>query len=69
MSDARLKFLETCTPGYYNGEGNVSPQVAQSLPYGAGPVAFIELLRQWREGGDFAGLELDGVHARQETIA
>ena len=44
-------------------------QVAQSLPYGAGPVAFIELLRQWREGGDFAGLELDGVHARQETIA
>ena len=69
MSGDRLKFLETCTPGYYNGEGNVSPQVAQSLPYGAGPVAFIELLRQWREGGDFAGLELDGAHARKETVA
>lgn len=64
LSHDRLKFLETCTPGYYNGEGNVSPQVAQSLPYGAGPVAFIALLRQWRDGGDFEGLELDGAHAR-----
>ena len=66
MSGDRLTFLETCTPGYYNGEGNVSPQVARSLPYGAGPVAFIELLRQWRAGGDFAGLERDGAHARAE---
>ena len=69
MSHDRLKFLETCTPGYYNGEGNVSLQVAQSLPYGAGPVAFIELLQQWRDGGDFAGLEIDGAHARtMETV-
>ncbi len=68
-SGERLKFLETCTPGYYNGEGNVSPQVAQSLPYGAGPVAFIELLRQWRAGGDFAGLERDGAHARNQEQA
>ena len=65
LSGDRLKFLEACTPGYYNGEGNVSPAVAQSLPYGAGPVAFIELLRQWRESGDFAGLEIDGPHARE----
>lgn len=66
ISGDRLKFLETCTPGYYNGEGNVSPQVAQSLPYGAGPVAFIDLLRQWLADGDFAVLEIDGAHARKE---
>ena len=65
----RRQFLESCTPGYYNNEGRFSDATAQSFPYGAGPVAFIDLLRQWREGGDFVGLELDGVPVRQKLEA
>ena len=56
----RRAFLESCTPGYYNNEGKMSDTTALSFPYGPGPIAFIDLLRQWREAGDFAGLELDG---------
>ena len=63
LSEARLRQLATCTPGYYNNEGRPSAAGALSLPYGAGPVAFIQLLRQWREDGDFSGLELDGAAA------
>ena len=37
---------------------------ALSFPYGGGPVAFIALLRQLRDAGDFAGLELDGTAVR-----
>ena len=57
----RRRFLETCTPGYYNNEGRVSDALVRSFPHGDGPVAFIDLLRKWRSEGDFAGLELDGV--------
>lgn len=60
MSGGRRNLLETCTRGYYNNEGRMSDAVLASAPYGAGPVAFLELLRGWRERGDFAGLELDG---------
>lgn len=58
--EPRRQFLETCTPGYYNNEGRVSAGLVRALPYGAGPVAFIELLKQWRETGAFDGLELNG---------
>ncbi|MFF5899683.1 flavin-containing monooxygenase [Streptomyces argenteolus] len=40
-------FQAECTPGYYNNEGK--PR-ARSESYGDGPVAFHELLRNWREG-------------------
>ena len=65
----RRAFLESCTPGYYNNEGRFADTTALSFPYGAGPVAFIDLLRQWREGGDFVGLELDGAPIRQKVEA
>ena len=69
MSGARRKFLEQCTPGFYNNEGRASAVADRNAPYGAGPIAFIELLREWREADDFAGLELNGGHARgQEEI-
>ena len=63
MGAARRKFIEACTPGYYNNEGRLSDAEARSAPFGAGPIAFVKLLRQWREQGDFAGLEVDGSHA------
>jgi len=60
----RIRKLESCTPGYYNNEGRPSMETARALPHGAGPVMFIDMLRQWRESGDFAGLELDGAPVR-----
>ena len=52
-------YYEQCTPGYFSGEGNLEdPNGILSGSYGAGPVAFFELLRDWREDGGFKGLEL-----------
>jgi cyclohexanone monooxygenase len=64
MSEGRRKFLEQCTPGFYNNEGMPSPVASRNLPFGAGPVAFIDVLRNWRAKDDMEGLELDGEHAR-----
>ena len=57
----RQKFFEECTPGYYNNEGKPNALAARNGPYGAGPVAFVKLLEDWRAAGDLAGLELDAA--------
>ena len=54
----RRAFLEECTPGYYNNEGQPSPVAASYASYGAGSMAFFEVLRDWREHGQFAGLHM-----------
>ena len=54
----RQAFLEQCTPGYYNNEGNVRAMVTRNTSYGAGPVAFVKVLEDWRAEGSMAGLEL-----------
>jgi cyclohexanone monooxygenase len=51
-------FLENCTPGYYNNEGRTGERSAQDGFYGGGPVDFFHVLRQWRDEGAMAGLEL-----------
>ena len=59
MSMFNQKFLEECTPGYYNNEGH--PGVGNSLigsAYGGGPEAFFQILRDWREEGTMPGVEL-----------
>ena len=58
---ARLgeRFFRECTPGYYNGEGK--PQQRNGLianSYGAGPVEFFKVLKDWRDEGKLRGLEL-----------
>jgi cyclohexanone monooxygenase len=58
-STMNLKFLEACTPGYYNNEGRPAERAAQNGSYGKGPVAFARLLEGWRDAGAFAGLEFD----------
>ena len=64
LGESRRRFIESCTPGYYNNEGRLSDVEARSAPFGGGPIAFVKLLREWRDRGDFAGLEIDGSHAR-----
>jgi cyclohexanone monooxygenase len=50
-------FQESCTPGYYNNEGqpNTSPQ---NNPYGGGSLEFFSLMKKWRKKGTLEGLEL-----------
>ena len=46
-----------CTPGYYNNEGQPNPTARQSSPYGGGSIRFFKLLEEWRESGEFEGLD------------
>jgi len=52
------EFLESCTPGYYNREGNISNINRQNSPYAPGINAFNALLKEWRDKGDMAGMDL-----------
>ncbi|OWK32854.1 flavin-containing monooxygenase [Sphingomonas mucosissima] len=54
----RRKFLEECTPGYYNGEGQLSPKAASFSSYGKGPNAFFDIIKSWREDGRTEGMTL-----------
>lgn len=58
LSQNNQKFLEACTPGYYNNEGKPGERSSRNASYGAGSIAFIKLLEQWREAGTLSGLEL-----------
>ncbi len=58
MAQYNVKFLEACTPGYYNNEGRPAERTVRNGSYGAGSPAFIRLLEQWREAGRLEGLEL-----------
>ena len=54
-----LQFLQDSTPGYYNNEG--MPEQSAGLAagqYGGGPVAFFNLIRDWREEGNLVGLNI-----------
>ncbi len=54
-----VKFYTDCTPGYYNSEGNIyNPHGWYMAMYGAGPIAFQHVLKDWRESGTMPGIEL-----------
>jgi len=55
----RQKFAEECTPGYYNNEGQPAAAAVRNGPYGAGSIAFIKVLEDWRAEGELKGLELN----------
>jgi cation diffusion facilitator CzcD-associated flavoprotein CzcO len=57
-SALREKFLEECTPGYYNNEGKQGAIARQNTSYGAGPNAYFAVLEGWRKGGEMEGLAL-----------
>jgi cyclohexanone monooxygenase len=52
----RRRFLEECTPGYYNNEGKPGERSEQDGWFGAGPVFFIKILQDWRAEGNLNGL-------------
>ena len=53
-------FQRECTPGFYNNEGVRNPNQPSYLgePYGPGFFAFEQVLQDWRDEGNLAGLEL-----------
>jgi len=57
----RAAYQAECTPGYYNAEGALSAREIRNGPYGPGAAAFIDILADWRAGGDCAGLEFRRV--------
>ena len=67
QSAGRIAFLESCTPGYYNNEGGSLKLAARSMPYGGGPLAFIQILEDWRWEGGFNGLEFDRISTAKEN--
>jgi cyclohexanone monooxygenase len=58
MQIMQTGFFETCTPGYYNNEGNLGDRRAGGT-YIPGLNAFNRLLEEWRAEGSMKGLELD----------
>ena len=56
----RQRYLEECTPGYYNNEGKPSLRAVRDGPYGGGPIAFVQLLEAWRAEGGLQGLAVGG---------
>jgi cation diffusion facilitator CzcD-associated flavoprotein CzcO len=49
-------YQNTCTPGYYNGEGQNAHQGFLDSQYPEGAVRFYEMLARWREQGELEGL-------------
>ena len=52
------EFLQSCTPGYYNNEGKLRGGVL-SEAYSPGIIAFLDLVRNWRDADDMAGMTLN----------
>ena len=50
------EYQNTCTPGYYNGEGQNAHQGFLDSQYPEGAVRFYEMLARWREQGEMEGL-------------
>ena len=60
LSVVAARFLQACTPGYYNNEGHFG-EGSGSLGaggYAPGINAFNALMAKWRDQGDLEGLEL-----------
>ncbi len=52
-------FVKECTPSYFNNEGDEKKvRFIFGEPWGEGYYAFEEMLQQWRDKGDLAGLVL-----------
>ena len=56
--NAMTDYLKSCTPGYYNAEGNAKANNDGFLQghYPEGGLRFYEMLAEWRAKGDYAGL-------------
>jgi cyclohexanone monooxygenase len=59
-SVANIGFLESCTPGYYNNEGQPNGElIRRNGTYAPGVMAFAKKLEEWRTERALEGLELE----------
>ena len=58
LSRFNESFQASCTPGYYNNEGQPNRMSIQNGSYGAGPNKFFRMWQAWRDEGSLQGLEL-----------
>ena len=58
MALFNLKYLDACTPGYYNNEGKPAESRLRNSSYGGGSLAFFKILEDWRAEGSLAGLQV-----------
>lgn len=57
-SAMNIKFLESCTPGYYNNEGFPDGElIRRNGAYAPGIMAFSKILDEWRAEGSLKGVE------------
>ncbi|HEX7037921.1 MAG TPA: NAD(P)/FAD-dependent oxidoreductase [Pseudomonadales bacterium] len=54
-----IKFLEACTPGYYNNEGQPNGElIRRNGGYAPGIIAFSKIVEAWQHEGALAGVDL-----------
>lgn len=53
-------FLDACTPGRYNYEGNTGARPIQNAVFGGGAMEYFGILAAWRDTGALPGLALSG---------
>jgi len=59
-SAANIGFLESCTPGYYNNEGQPNGElIRRNGSYAPGIMAFARHLDEWKDEGSLTGLEFN----------
>lgn len=61
------KFLESCTPGRWNNEGDLSARPKKNANFPGTSAAYFQMLQQWRDEGTLAGLELTPAQRRAPT--
>ena len=59
LARGRRLAVQDCTPGYFNNEGlDPGPIGSFFAGHPQGPMGYFRHVRDWREAGDFKGLEL-----------
>lgn len=54
----RMMGAPDCTPGYYNNEGqDPGPAAKYNVGYPEGATAYFKYIKEWRESGDFDGID------------
>ena len=57
VGNRSTEFAESCTPGYYNAEGQPNARLRQGAFFMGGPTEFADTLAAWREEGGLSGIE------------
>ena len=57
VGNRSTEFAETCTPGYYNAEGQSTAKLRQGAFFMGAPTEFADMLAAWRAEGSMQGME------------